>query len=190
MKSKFHTKIENTSNRIIVHMNPKFELLPLPITRFDDPFLPFSKEIISATGDIVAGYLFDFASYLVMGGAGVVALERAIAYVPDNCVTILHAPFTGTGYSPMADATGFNLDAITVATHNDLQHYTENIPYMAFLADDASIPDRGGIYHKGELVFKQDDVVTRLSLTTDDILYTSKLDNFAQKVREGIQTLQ
>lgn len=171
-------------------MKPVFDLLPLPITRFDDPFLPFSKEIISATGDIVAGYLFDFASYLAMGGAGVVALERAIAYVPDTCVAILHAPFTGTGYSAMASPTAFNLDAITVATQNDLTYYTENNPYMAFLTGDSPIPDRGGVYANGELAFKRDSVVRRLSLTTDEILYTSKLDNFAQKIREGILNLQ
>lgn len=190
MKSKFHKKLANTSSNIIFYMNPIFELLPLPITRYDDPFLPFGKAIISATHDLVAGYFFDFASYLAMGGAGAVALERTIAYVPDNCLTILHGAFTGTSYSAMASPTAFNLDAITVATEDDLSYYTENSPYMAFLVSqtEKTFPKQGGIYRRDTTTLHTGD--KQLSLTTNDILYAGKLDDFAEKVREGVLTLQ
>jgi hypothetical protein len=128
-----------------------------------------------------------------MGGAGAVALERSIAYVPANCVTILHGAFTGAAYSPMADTSGFNLDAITVSTQDDLSYYTQHIPYMAFLVSDTQqpVPDIGGIYtaETSELQYKVDDVVESLSLTTDSLLYSSKLDDFAEKVREGVLSL-
>lgn len=190
MKFKFHKKLANTSSNIILHINPIFELLPLPITRYDDPFLPFGKAIISATQDSVAGYFFDFASYLAMGGAGAVALERSIAYVPDNCVTILHGAFTGTAYAPMASPTAFNLDAITVATETDLSFYTENSPYMAFLMShtEKEIPEQGGIYRTDTATLHTGD--KQLSLTTNDILYAGKLDDFAEKIREGVLALQ
>ena len=190
MTSRFHKKLENTSNNIILHMNPVFELLPLPITRYDDPFLPFGKAIISATSDHVAGYFFDFAAYLTMGGAGAVALERTIAYVPENCVSILHGAFTGTGYSAMASDAAFNLDAITVATEQDLKYYTENAPYMAFQVshNEKTITVKGGLYHTGTGTLSVGE--RHLSLTTNDILYASKLDDFAEKVREGVLSLQ
>lgn len=189
MNSKFHKKLASTSSNIILHMNPIFELLPLPITRYDDPFLPFGKAIISATGDIVAGYFFDFASYLAMGGAGAVALERSIAYVPDNCVSILHGAFTGTGYSAMASPIAFNLDAITIATEADLSYYTHNSPHMAFLVSHAekTVPEQGGLYCANTATLHIGD--RQLSLTTNDILYAGKLDDFAEKVREGVLSL-
>ncbi|MEL7432808.1 MAG: hypothetical protein AAFN11_02575 [Chloroflexota bacterium] len=190
----FVEKIDMTNSDIILFLNPQFENLPLPITRFDDPFFPFSKEIISATQDLVAGYMFDMASYLAMGGAGAVALERTIRYVPRDRITILHGPFTGTGYSPMADVTGFGAQAITVTTPDDLMTYTENVPHAAFMmtSQNTELLDVGGIYvsDSNQLLYKHTNSETRtLRITDDAILYTSKLDNFAQVVREKVSQL-
>lgn len=193
MNPEFIQKITNSNSNIILKLNPKFENLPLPITWFDDPFFPFGKQVISATQDIVAGYLFDFASYLAMGGAGVVALERTLGFVPRDKVKILHAPFTGQGFSAMADANEFNLDAITVTNHTDLEYYCNNVPYTAFLAttQNETVPNRGGIYQaiNNTIEYKSADTVHQLLVTTDDVLYSSKLDNFTDKIREGIQAL-
>jgi hypothetical protein len=38
---------------------PKLAKMPLPIARYDDPFLPFGKAIIDATRDLVCAYVFD-----------------------------------------------------------------------------------------------------------------------------------
>ena len=189
MNNKFHDKVRLSQSNIILKLNPKFEQLPLPITWFDDPFLPFGKQVIDATQDLVAGYLFDFASYLAMGGAGVIALERTIAYVPKSKVRILHGAFTGKGFSPMADTTGFDLSAITVTTLDDVNYYTNHVPYMAFIAttQNLSVPDTGGIYRTDLNTLQYDH--TQLIVTTDAILYSSKQDDFADKIREGIQAL-
>lgn len=189
MENEFVEKVSLSQSKVILKLNPKFEMLPLPVIRFDDPFLPFGKQVIDATHDLVAGYLFDFASYLAMGGAGVIALERTIAYVPEPKVRILHGAFTGKGFSPMADVTGFNLSAITVTTLEDIDYYTRNIPYMAFLATSKKHPvlDRGGIYRTDINKLQYNHI--ELTITTDDILYSSKQDNFAEKIREGIRTL-
>lgn len=193
MIPKFITKIEESQSQIILNLNPQFEKLPLPITWYDDPFLPFGKKIIDATHDLVAGYLFDFASYLAMGGAGVVALERTLAYVPHNKARILHGAFTGQSYSPMADVTGFDLDAITVMTTDDVRYYTENIPFMAFIVASQAqeLPAKGGIYRtdSNQLVYNFNTSIQYLTTTTDNDLYCSKQDNFAEKVRERIQAL-
>lgn len=189
MNNEFLETMRLSQSKIILKLNPKIELLPLPIMRFDDPFLPFGKQVIDATHDLVAGYLFDFASYLALGGAGVIALERTIAYVPDTRVRILHCPFTGQGFSPMADVTGFNLSAITVNTLEDVTYYTHNAPYMAFLATSKKhpLPERGGIYRTDIKRLEYNNTV--LTVTTDDILYSSKQNNFAETIREGIQAL-
>ncbi len=189
MNNKFHDKIRLSQSNIILKLNPKFEQLPLPITWFDDPFLPFGKQVIDATQDLVAGYLFDFASYLAMGGAGVIALERTIAYVSKSKVRILHGAFTGKDFSPMADATGFDLSAITVTTLDDVNYYTNHVPYMAFLVtgENQAMPSRGGIYRTDTSKLLYQDI--KLTVTTDAVLYSSKQDDFAEKIREGILAL-
>lgn len=190
----FTDKIEATNSNIVLFLNPQFENLPLPITRFDDPFFPFSKEIITATQDLVAGYMFDMASYLAMGGAGAVALERTVRYVSRDRVTILHAPFTGAGYSPLADVTGFGVQAITVTQPADLITYIDNVPHAAFMtaSQNTTLPEVGGIYNadSNQLIYRNTHNQTRtLRLTDDSILYTSKLDDYAQVVRDKVSQL-
>ena len=86
-------------------LSPRLAQMPLPMQRYDDPFLPFGKAIIDATRDLVCAYVFDLAAYLALGAAGAVALERTIAYAgtDDATVTILHAPFVGAAYVDAAD---------------------------------------------------------------------------------------
>ena len=50
-------------------MAPRLLQIPLPMQRFDDPFLPFGKAIIAATRDVVCAYIFDLAAYLAVGAA-------------------------------------------------------------------------------------------------------------------------
>ena len=177
-----------TGHNIILKLNPVFEMLPLPITRFDDPFLPFGKEVIQATQDLVCGYMFDMASYMAMAGAGAVALERTIRYVPKNRISILHGPFSGDGYSPMADVTGFGVDAITVSHTIWLDHYINHEPHAAFAMEDnptAVIPEKGGIYHSSKLWMKD----TTLRLTGNNVLYADKGVDYIDAIREALKEL-
>ncbi|HVU09989.1 MAG TPA: hypothetical protein VHD90_01875 [Phototrophicaceae bacterium] len=121
---RFHAKLaqkQQTGGNRGLLLNPRVTQLPLPIARFDDPFLPFGKAIISATHDLVCAYVFDLAAYLALGGAGAVALERTIAYAGDEAVTILHGPFTGTGYVEAAQA--FGVDAVTLEDEINAEVY-------------------------------------------------------------------
>lgn len=93
---------------------PSVAKMPLPIRAHDDPFFPFGKAIIDATADRINAYIFNFASYLSLGAAGVIALERTIAYANDK-VTILHGPFCSKEFSVLADDVSINVDAITVS---------------------------------------------------------------------------
>lgn len=170
---------------LILKLNPIIEKLPLPILRYDDPFLPFSKAVIQATHDLVCGYLFDFPAYLALGGAGAVALERSINYVPQHQLRILHGTFTGAGYSPMAGQAAFAVDAITVATQQDQHMYTQNPPHAAILVTktaEMSAPMTFSPSHN-QLRIESHSI----QVTDDDLLYHTQQDTFIESIREQLQ---
>jgi hypothetical protein len=144
-------KIESCASSKAIWLQPSLDRIPLPIQRFDEPFLPLSKAIIKATQDKVAIYIFDFASYLSIGAAGAVALERAIAYANYNAITILHGPFSGNHYGILGDEISFNVKALTVTSHEDLDYYTTHPPYAAFLYMGSRVK-KGGIMRNHKLV--------------------------------------
>lgn len=178
---------------IALFLNPRPFLLPHPVQRYDDPYLPFGKAVINATRDLVCAYVFDLASYLGMGAAGAVALERTIAYA-QGTVTILHAPFVGQGYTAVADTTGFGVDAITLARTEDLPHYLSRPPYAAFVVSAlAQLPDEGGIFVEEQQRFMWrglGDSPMQLRLTDDRILYGDGTDDFAAKIRAAVEQMR
>lgn len=188
---KIETAQSETEGNIALFFNPRIALLPLAATYFDDPFLPFGKAIINATKDLVCAYVFDLASYLSIGAAGAVALERTIHYVPDNRVTILHGAFSSDVFSAMADTTGFGVDAITITDESYLRTYLENPPYAAFITrhgaiQSSQLPDEGGIYwldHDRLMLNSQ----TSLKLTDNAILFAGRYNDYAEKTRETLE---
>lgn len=194
---KLHTLQTERQTNLGIFLNPRLEKLPLPISRFDDPFFPFSKAIINATQDLVCAYVFDFAAFLSLGAAGAVALERSIRYVGAQNMAILHAPFIGKAYSAMADKTGLGLDALTLANADDLTHYLEHPPYAAFISQIsaysvATLPAQGGIFWENEhkLSLYHQEQLLEIQLIGDDMLYQSRLDDFAESVRESLKALK
>ncbi len=174
---------EAQNSRIILKLNPQVEKLPIPIARYDDPFLPFGKEIIRATSDLVCGYLFDLGSYLALGGAGVVALERTIRYVPSGHVRILHGPFWGTNYVTMMSELALGIDAVTLIRESDAEHYPG-----AILIEDDDIVDYPATYQKSGIQIRSTPSnVMRFTVSDDAILYAGKLDDYAAVVRATIQ---
>jgi hypothetical protein len=193
----FVAKIERVQQerqtKIALMLNPRPFLLPHPVQRYDDPYLPFGKAVIQATRDLVCAYVFDLASYLGIGAAGAVALERTIAYAQDT-VTILHAPFTGIGYSAAADTTGFGVDAITLTRPDDMNFYLSHAPYAAFLTTDLdAVPAEGGIYLETQRQIRLNGsagTVIELQVTGDDVLYADGSDDFAAKIRAAIEGMR
>src|SRR5512146_194773 len=93
---------------------PSIKTLPLAMQRFDEPLLPFGKAVIDSTADLVCAYVFHLASYLALGAAGAVALERTIAYVPAHLIKILHGPFATGDYAQAAFEDAFGADGVTL----------------------------------------------------------------------------
>ncbi|MCU0511278.1 MAG: hypothetical protein MUE40_01780 [Anaerolineae bacterium] len=180
---------------LVLLLNPRPFLLPHPVQRYDDPYLPFGKAVIGAVRERVSAIMFDLAAYLGMGAAGAVALERTIAFAAQDTLTILHAPFTGTGYAAAADSTGFGVDALTVTNPADMAFYLAQPPYAALWATDderQEVPAAGGLYHPAARVLRlrgSAGEVLRLRVTGDEVLYASGRETFAEDLRRALEAL-
>ncbi len=99
-------------------LDPVLAKMPLPLHKEDDPLLPFNKAMIDATADLVCAYKPNLAFYLAEGAAGVIALERTIAYIPDHIPIILDGKFGDIGATAEMIARGafevWGVDAVTV----------------------------------------------------------------------------
>lgn len=199
MNNKLVEKLTKTSqlnqSQIIVCLNPSLAKLPLPIQRYDDPFLPFGKAVVNATKDLVCGYILDLASYLALGAAGAVSLERTARYISANHIPcIIHGPFSGHSYSLMCDQTAFGVDGLTLKVQGDLQYYLENPPYGALVVDDrvdmnSSIP----IYASSRsqvCVSGTDNKNIVLHVTDDNVLYSNRGDDFELIIRQRVEALR
>ena len=103
---------------VCVGLDPVLEHMPAPVLNYDDPFLPFLKTIVDATADLVCAFKPNLGFFLALGAAGVIALERIIAYIPDEIPVVLDAKFNDIGHTAQAYAKGafdaLGVDAVTV----------------------------------------------------------------------------
>lgn len=103
---------------LCVGLDPDPARLRVDVFKWDEPILPFNKAIIDATADLVCAYKPNLGFYLQWGAAGVIALERTIAYIPDHIPVILDCKTGDIGHTQAAWAAGlfdeWGVDAITV----------------------------------------------------------------------------
>lgn len=160
-------------------LNPRVAALPLPIQRYDDPFLPFCRTIVEATSDLVCAYVLDFASFMAMSAPGARSLERIIGIIGQGTPKILHGPFVGTAFSPMLERTAFDVDCVTLFCAEDVPYYRANAPYAAFKADtDIS----------GQRLSLVPDLALRV--TDDHVLLAGLGEDFASRVRMALVAIQ
>lgn len=109
---------EKNNSWLCVGLDPDPSKLPLPTMQWDEPVLPFNKAIVDATADLVCAFKPNLGFYLQWGAAGVVALERTIAYIPDHIPIILDCKTGDIGHTQAAWAAGlfdaWHVDAATV----------------------------------------------------------------------------
>lgn len=110
---------ETNESWLCIGLDPLPDMLPPGlVARRDEPVLPFNQAIIDHTADLVCAYKPNLGFYLQWGAAGVVALERTIAYIPDHIPVILDAKFGDIGSTQAAWGRGlldeWDLDAVTV----------------------------------------------------------------------------
>ncbi len=180
---------------LILYLSPRLPRLPLPIQRYDDPFLPFGKAIIRATQDIVCGYMFNLAAYLTLGAAGIIALERTLPYVDSNSIRILHGPFAGTDYAAAAFEGNFDLDAVTLVSDSDLPTYTSQPRRGAFVMKRGTPINNGdyGIYWENAGLFTLPNETgqrVKMRLAGETVLYTGRGDDFAEQARAALEKMR
>lgn len=130
---------QQNNSWLCIGLDPQPELLPIQAThQWDEPVLPFCKAIIDATADIACAYKPNLGFFLQWGAAGIIALERTIAYVPSHIPVIVDCKTGDIGHTQAAWARGifdeFGADAMTVN------------PYVggdAVLSAIAQRPDKG-----------------------------------------------
>ena len=95
--------------------------MPLPLQKMDDPVLPFAREIIDATKDLVCAFKPNLGFFLAEGAAGIIALERLIRCIPPDIPVILDAKFGDIGSTAEQYARGafeaFRADAVTLSPY-------------------------------------------------------------------------
>ncbi|MFN2135948.1 MAG: orotidine-5'-phosphate decarboxylase [Candidatus Promineifilaceae bacterium] len=103
---------------LCVGLDPDPARLRVDVLKWDEPVLPFNKAIIDATADLVCAFKPNLGFYLQWGAAGVIALERTIAYIPDHIPVILDGKTGDIGHTQGAWAASlldqWDVDAVTV----------------------------------------------------------------------------
>ncbi len=103
---------------LCVGLDPDPVRLRVDVMKWDEPVLPFNKAIIDATADLVCAYKPNLGFYLQWGAAGIIALERTIAYIPSHIPIIIDCKTGDIGHTQGAWARGlfdeWGVDAVTV----------------------------------------------------------------------------
>lgn len=115
---KLKTVQEKNNSWLCVGLDPDPDRLRVDYLKWDEPILPFNKAIIDATADLVCAYKPNLGFYLQWGAAGVIALERTIAYIPKHIPIIIDCKTGDIGHTQAAWGNGlfdvWNVDAVTV----------------------------------------------------------------------------
>ena len=109
---------EQNNSWLCIGLDPDPKYLRVDSLKWDEPILPFNKAIIDATCDLVCAYKPNLGFYLQWGAAGIIALERTIAYIPKHIPIILDCKTGDVGHTQAAWAAGlfdvWQVDAVTV----------------------------------------------------------------------------
>ena len=180
---------QQKNTTLALTLAPRVLQMPSPIQKYDDPFLPFGKAIIDATHDLVCAYLFDLASYLSLGAAGAIALERTIAYAKagQDVLTILHGRFTTADYVEATGVAGFNVDAVTINqldSDSDVLHAYSNALNQGVVFAD------GDSHSLTVFSAESPDYAGKIRIAGNEVLYASQREDFAEQARAALEALR
>jgi orotidine-5'-phosphate decarboxylase len=109
---------QRNNSWLCLGLDPDPKRLPAPAAKWDEPVLPFNKAIIEATADLVCAYKPNLGFYLQWGAAGIIALERTIAYIPSHIPIIVDCKTGDIGHTQAAWAAGlfdqWGVDGVTI----------------------------------------------------------------------------
>ncbi len=175
-------------------LRPQMAKLPLPIQRFDDPFLPFSRAVIDAAQAHIVLVMFDLAAYLALGAAGAVALERAIAYAAGrgSLLTVLHGPFATPDYAAATSALAFAPDGVTVTDAALIPAYVLRHQAGVFVASARTVGAAHSTFdataYRLDAVWQETSIGLRV--VGDPVVYSGMGDDYAEAVALGVERLR
>ena len=106
---------------LCVGLDPDIKKIPIHLLSDPDPIFAFNKAIIDATCKFAVAYKPNLAFYESMGAKGWSALEKTLAYIPEDCFTIADAKRGDIGNTSSLYARAFfdqmNFDSVTVAPY-------------------------------------------------------------------------
>ena len=115
---KLKTVQAQNNSWLCIGLDPVLARLRVDFRKWDEPILPYNRAIIDATADLVCAYKPNLGFYLQWGAAGVIALERTIAYIPRHIPIVLDCKTGDIGHTQAAWANGlfdeWQVDAVTV----------------------------------------------------------------------------
>ena len=109
---------DKNNSWLCIGLDPSLERLRVDFRKWDEPILPYNRAIIDATADLVCAYKPNLGFYLQWGAAGIIALERTIAYIPRDIPIVLDCKTGDIGHTQAAWGNGlfdeWQVDAVTV----------------------------------------------------------------------------
>jgi orotidine-5'-phosphate decarboxylase len=115
---KLKTIQDKNNSWLCIGLDPSLERLRVDFRKWDEPILPYNRAIIDATADLVCAYKPNLGFYLQWGAAGIIALERTIAYIPRHIPVVVDCKTGDIGHTQAAWASGlfdeWQVDAVTV----------------------------------------------------------------------------
>jgi orotidine-5'-phosphate decarboxylase len=109
---------DRNNSWLCIGLDPQPNRMPAPALKWDEPVLPFNRAIIEATADLVCAYKPNLGFYLQWGAAGIIALERTVASIPNHLPIIIDCKTGDIGHTQAAWAAGlldlWGADAVTV----------------------------------------------------------------------------
>ena len=128
IKEQIINQIKKKRSFLCVGLDSDIDRIPLFLKNEKDPIFEFNRRIIDATKDFCVAYKPNLAFYEAMGPKGWEALEKTMAYIPENIFTIADAKRGDIGNTSSLYAKTFfeylNFDAVTVAPYMGIDSVT------------------------------------------------------------------
>jgi len=150
---------------LCVGLDPVMERMPNAVRDAKSPFLRFAQAIVEATSDVVSAYKPNLGFWLAEGTAGLDALQKLIASMPQDIPVILDGKFNDIGNSAKAYARtayeALGADAVTVNPYlgrDGVQPFLEYEDRGVFLlarTSNGSAPDLQDHIVKGHPLYEE-----------------------------------
>tara|TARA_B100001939_G_C16924193_1_gene610780 strand:- start:813 stop:1631 length:819 start_codon:yes stop_codon:yes gene_type:complete len=192
IKEQIIDQIKKKRSFLCVGLDSDIDRIPLFLKNEKDPIFEFNRRIIDATKDFCVAYKPNLAFYEAMGPKGWEALEKTMAYIPENIFTIADAKRGDIGNTSSLYAKTFfeylNFDAVTVAPYMGIDSVTPFLKKNKFVILLGLTSNKGSRdfqfteLKNGKRIFEEVIEVSKNWADNDQLMYVVGATN-AQELR-------